>query len=503
MKTLLTTLTLLFALFNCYSQGYNNSYLVGRPACVFRGLGLDGDTLIAHGYIADSVNPYPVTYVMAKFLEDGTPLYLYSSRPDSIPEVFTQNHFLRTADGDYIFVGSSNPTVNSYFLRLNKNGNLDSWRKYTYNGQTTYQFIGIEQLVDSSYVILAVQGDGNQYHGTTILKVDNYGNIIWNKVLSYTYSPVGISVTAGTIINVSATWYTSVGANSRYNAVDFKVDTSGATLSVNVDTTNQSFGWDKRLDVDGDRHIIIANHLSAMYYDGSNGYIALRNVAITMRDTQQHIIWQNVIGQASAIPHLYQAKMLSDGNYLAVGGTYDSTYTDVQPYKSTGWLIKFNQQGNIMWQRKYFNTTDMPGQTNYLYDFVELPNGDIVAAGERIDWFVDYPQRGWLLRVDANGCMYNSCGVWAEVPEIAKPEIKVYPNPVAGNLFIGLTGADVNDALNITLTNVQGSTVYQGRLATGTDTYTINTTHIPNGVYFIGLFSANQLIGRSKVIVQH
>lgn len=503
MKTLLTTLALLFALINCFSQGYNNSYLVGRPACGFRALGLEGDTLIAHGIFSDSVSPYNATYVVAKFLQDGTPLYYYSSKPDSIPEVFTLNHFLRTTDGGYVFIGSSNPTVNSFFIRLSSNGNLDVFKKYTYTGHTTYQFIGIEQLVDSTYAILVVQGDGSQYPGTTLLRVDKHGNIIWNKILSYTYSPVGISVVAGNVIHVSGNWYTSLGINSKYNAVDFTVDTSGSILSVVVDTTNRSMGWNKRLDVDGDKHIIIANHVSAIYNDGSNGYIPLYNVEISMRDTQQHVLWQNIIGQASAIPHLYQVKVLADGNYLAVGGTYDSTYTDGQPYKNTGWLIKFNQQGDILWQRKYFNTTDMPGQTNYLYDFVELPNGDIVAAGERIDWFVDYPQRGWLLRVDANGCMYNSCGVWAEVPEIAKPEINIYPNPVAGNLFIGLTGANLSDGLSIALTNVQGSTVYQSSLATSTDTYAINTADIPNGVYFIGLFSANQLIGYSKVIVQH
>ncbi len=503
MKTLLTTLTLLFVLFNCYSQGYNNSYLVGRPACGFRGLGLDGDTLIAHGYITDSVYPYAVTYVIAKILEDGTPLYHYSSVEDSVYQFFTQSHFLRTADGGYVFVGSGKPTDLSGFFRLSKIGTVEAFKKLSDSGAAQYFFQGICQLVDSTYVILTLQYDGSFNPGTSIRRVDMNGNTIWNKVLSYTYSPNSIFVTSDNKILVSGTWYTAAGLNTRSNSVEFEVDTTGTVLSINVDTTNRSFGWDKRLDVDGGKYITIANHLSGMYHDGGNVYIPLHNVAITMRDTQQHVIWQNVIGQASVIPNLYQVKMLSDGNYLAVGGTYDSTYTDGQPYKNTGWLIKFNQQGNIIWQRKYFNTTDMPGKTNYLYDFVELPNGDIVAAGERIDVDVDYPQRGWLLRVDANGCIYNSCGIWAEVPEIAKPEIKVYPNPVAGNLFIGLTGADVNDALNITLTNVQGSTVYQGRLATGTDTYTINTTHIPNGVYFIGLFSANQLIGRSKVIVQH
>lgn len=59
---------------------------------------------------------------------------------------------------------------------------------------------------------------------------------------------------------------------------------------------------------------------------------------------------------------------------------------------------------------KNYQAIDDPvnGDNNELLDLDEMPDGGFVACGKVVA-FSPYRQRGWLMRVDANGCLTPKC----------------------------------------------------------------------------------------------
>ena len=489
------------------AQTYNNSYLLDKPATVFRGLHLVDDTLIAHGYSAEWFPPFPVKYIIAKIDLDGTPLIGHSAMLDSFTDYFTYSHFLVTYDISYAFVGQKGVSGEAgLFFKVKRNGTIEFAKQYTDSTAWGYGFIGIIELPDSCFIILGRHTTANDVVSSILIKTDPLGNTIWRRKYSYLNEiPTGITLlqSGNILLSSSCSGNNFNGPTSNINTLFRTIDTAGNILSTWIDTTKRTFGANAYLQLNDGGGIYVSEWINGIYNSGGNPptYLSMRTGYIVREDSLHNKLWQLKLGQASAIPNLFQLKKLSEGNYLAVGGTYDSTYTDGQPYKNTGWLIKFDADGNIIWQRRYFNTEDYPGQTNYLYDFVELADGDIVAAGERIDLFNDYPQRGWLLRLDSYGCLVPGCESVGIID--SKDEAKylsIYPNPISDRLHIYFNSPNEKSNYSLKIYTVEGKELYSIPNLANNSTYIINTELFPKGVLIAQFLSENNIISSHKIV---
>ena len=506
MNKLIIILSLSFVV-SVKAQTYNNSYLLNKPAAVFRGLMLLNDTLIAHGYIAESFPPYPVKYIVAKFDLQGNPIIGYSAMLDSFTDYFTSSHFVITKDNGYAFIGTKGTGQGGLFFKIQSNGSIQFAKQYTDSTAWGYGFTKVLQLPDSCFIIMGEHHTATDVVSSILIKTDPLGNTIWRRKFSYLSDlPSSITLLQNNHILLSSGSGNFNGQNAFTNTHFRIIDTSGNLLSSWIDTTKRTFGASAYLQLNDGGGIYVSEWINSIYNGGGNPptYLSIRSGYIVREDSLHNKLWELKLGQASAIPNFFQLKKLSDGNYLAVGGTYDSTYTDGQPYKNTGWLVKFDENGTVIWQRRYFNTTDMPGQYNYLYDFVELSDGSIVACGERIDQFTDYPQQGWLLRLDSYGCLIPGCQtVGINEPGNELFTLKIYPNPVADVLYSYFDyPQEQNATYSLKITSIDGKLIQSIQNLQQASTYIVSTQNYTSGIYIVSLYKEQQLLQADKIVKQ-
>jgi hypothetical protein len=120
-----------------------------------------------------------------------------------------------------------------------------------------------------------------------------------------------------------------------------------------------------------------------------------------------------------------------------------------------------------------------PGCYHAIYDMEPTPDGGYVMVGEArpmnaFDTLFPPPiQQGWILKVDEWGCLVPGCHLDVAVEEAPleddNPELKVYPNPASGELYVHLPGGGTGgrfrlfDALGrqaLTFAATPGDTTY-------------------------------------------
>ncbi len=79
----------------------------------------------------------------------------------------------------------------------------------------------------------------------------------------------------------------------------------------------------------------------------------------------------------------------------------------------------------------------------------------------------------------------------------------LYPNPANEFAFLQYTmGSDVKDA-KVALYNVLGATIKEYSLSRQSQELTVDTRHLPNGVYFYQLTVDGQKVATKKLLVRH
>ncbi|MEI6523939.1 MAG: T9SS type A sorting domain-containing protein [Bacteroidota bacterium] len=208
-------------------------------------------------------------------------------------------------------------------------------------------------------------------------------------------------------------------------------------------------------------------------------------------DKNLNVIWTKYFGKRSLNTGITKLMITSDGNIAGCG--IDGLVTTIENGDSighiTGCIFKFTADGDSIWMKNYQAIDDpVNGDNNELLDLDEMPDGGFVACGKAVA-FSPYRQRGWLMRVDANGCLTPEC--LNSTKEVDEPsQFLTYPNPT-------------NDILNIT-NPLQISTyqIYQwdGKLITQGNNFPIDISKFTNGIYFLKITTKNNQIINQKII---
>ncbi len=122
------------------------------------------------------------------------------------------------------------------------------------------------------------------------------------------------------------------------------------------------------------------NHISAIQPSGDGGFYCAGNTRVTGDGNQEAWIfkldaqgdknWEKVIGDRG-IDESSNLITNSDGTFLMAGSRTD---------KDTGiwnaWLVKFNKQGDTLWEKTYF-----PGEISESYSLKSCPDGGYLVMG--------------------------------------------------------------------------------------------------------------------------
>ena len=297
----------------------------------------------------------------------------------------TAQAIISTTDGGFAILGYTNSTdgdlagkslpVNDYWLlKLDAEGNLQ-WNK-TYGGSKDDRGQAVAQTIDGGYILtgyaMSDDGDGTNnegFHDNWILKLDAAGAIEWQQ--SFGFSGHDHSYD---IIETQDGGYFFIGF------LDITAARSDGFTEKGQYLTRHGVGefWGTKLDAQGnmewrryfggtnndrahavvqadDGGFVLAGFSESDDFDISEtkGSYDFWVVKITGLG---ELVWERSFG-GSGIEISYDIAKTNDKAYVVTGNTF-SDDTDVSNNKgeSDFWLIKIDDNGNLLWEKTYGGT---------------------------------------------------------------------------------------------------------------------------------------------------
>jgi hypothetical protein len=191
-----------------------------------------------------------------------------------------------------------------------------------------------------------------------------------------------------------------------------------------------------------------------------------------------------------------------DGNYIAIGVTFDSLSSS-QVATESGHIIKFNIEGEILWERRHYGIAT-GAEYNKLYDIDEQADSSLLLCGESVDLLGDFPVRGWLLKLDKYGCLVPGCHLDTSTDDplsLAHVMVKVYPNPTSDYLNVYYNKVGKVGGL-FRLVDMQGKVVLSFTATQNDTTYMIDLEKYSSGIYFLQYLEGGLLSRTEKIVIQ-
>lgn len=229
---------------------------------------------------------------------------------------------------------------------------------------------------------------------------------------------------------------------------DFNLIIGGVSLAINnqqdwyiinVDTIGQVlgeyyYGNSLKPDVDGIKSITLGTDstyfLSGLNYKydfGPGNYYY--GATVIKLDRQFNTLWTKQIGSTVKGVSVSKLVSTSDGNQAILTqripvGLFTSYYSQV---------TKFNNNGNILWSRNYYNSDTTQYIRYRAWDMIETSDKGFTLCGSAIDTFnVGPDQEAWLVKTDSLGCDgLRSCNDTALVCQILQAPDSACKNDTA------------------------------------------------------------------------
>lgn len=407
--------------------------------------------------------------------------------------------------------------TNLLLFHIDSLGHLMNYYVYNITNRNTDQFFGISvtQSKENYYYVSGSFSNGS-VSLPFLLKADSNGTKIWIKY----YNEVRLDFNAGASIieDDSGHIVIAVISETEYNppimhllankTTILNIDTAGTLLYARLDTsTSFQVGYSLQ-KANGNNYITCGHEITNR--DSLYGY-SNRHGCITKWDSLFNKIWSKDFYNTSDLYSksvLYDVIEMPDGSIIGCGSSgisLDSLY-----YGLNGWLLKIDKDGNKIWSREYRSFKYASADNHhYLYDVDVLSNGDIVAVGYVSVVGGDVSQQGWLIKVDSNGCLYDSnwCGYSSIEVEFSPPqasqeeiEVLVYPNPASDVINIEIKNATFNlsDKLSIRIFDIQGREVFN-RVENYSENIEVEISQFDSGIYFVSINAEDNKLSASAI----
>ncbi len=233
--------------------------------------------------------------------------------------------------------------------------------------------------------------------------------------------------------------------------------------------------------------------VAGIYSDGWQGSNVWQKKYLRKFDKYFNIIWTKYFGKRSFNTGINKLIISNDGNIVGCGidGIVTTTVNGDSIGHLTGCIFKYTLDGDSIWMRNYQALDDpLYGDENMLLDIDEMPDGGYIASGKAMAT-LPTRRRGWIIRLDANGCLTTDCV--SNTRELEQStEIIAYPNP--GSDLIYLSNSGLIKYYEVFKFN--GDIVRQG------NSFPIDMENFPNGLYFLKILTNDDKIINHKLIKQ-
>lgn len=486
---------LLCACLYSHGQVWNKTYLGGRPIMVFSSIVSEGDSFtltgVTHGtngLVKSFLGTINASGVLDKVLVvNDTDVFAY--------KVFC-NSLLRTQTG-YAFTGYAYDTAKYLILGVADTllGNVRVFKYYTPNA-FAFQGFGLILKNGNYYISGVLTDDATADANVFLVKIDSAGNRLWQKKYGLTnWQESGLSLAElnNNHLMIGAERQNPSNVREIANTWLIEVDTNGNVARQWLDNSDSTYAaYGLRQTPDGG--FVYGCQKKAIQITST---IAYENTITKLRPnfTKQFVYTE---GYRSVYNSVTDVDLTPDGDIIACGHNFSLFYDTAILY---GWVIKMDMQGNRIWSN-YYTTSNAINTLNFLYDVDVLPGGDIIAVGECQPSTGAYPQLGWFLKLNSEGCELESClvgidDIQASVTNAVK--INLYPNPAQGSITFDYENMPEDSRLVVA--DLVGQVITTLPVENDYGTITLNTGSYPNGVYLVSAEADGKVLLKQKFIV--
>lgn len=450
----------------------------------------DSLTIIAEIFHPDSTNLKNPCIIRSDTIGNFSKLKVLYDPFGNSPNLISENVKLtKTKDNGFVFTSGPFNKISSLFLyKLKENLEIDFVKEYDLGKCNVYD-VKVLETASAYFIGLDVCTNNGNDHDYCVIKTDLQGNKLWHKFYG-NEERYEILTNIKSFKEDELTLLGNKGlSNDQGRAAITTIDTSG---NVTKEIFNIGDGEGSINDFDmmdnGDFIYVATKWIDIPNYIGS--------LRIYRIDGTGKVIWKKVINENVHNPRLHRMHRNTDGSYTIIGKE-----------EGKGRSLCITQDGEVLWQHIYkLPTSPMPIQYySGLLGMTALPSGSIISCG----YFRDlsdqtYEEQGWLVRMDANGCIEENCKTLLSSREEILPDranVSVYPNPNNGQFKVNLPADATTEVCSITFYNIVGNRILNKLLSPGINQVELNTKGI-NGVLIYRIVTEKgDLIKLGKLII--
>ncbi len=319
--------------------------------------------------------------------------------------LFDQANDILETDEGYLIAGETQNTdidhLEALLIHINKSGAV-LWKK-TYSHISQCVINRIIAANDGGYLLWGTISGYSFYEaGAWLAKIDNDGNLIWQKFLpmqtvgtNIIAIPDGYILSGGTVTNVGPHYYSFVT----------RVDNTGNTLW-SRSMPSSAFTYDLSVQYAVDSLLYLTG--SIMFGPPSSKAFA----CLKTMDLATGAIVQSWEYKVDSFNNIYTMHRTPEGNHIMTGSTSRGV-SGSMPYN--GWVQKVNSAGEVLWSKTY-----QIGDGILIYASEMLADGSLVLAMNSSSYTPDVVQRGALIKIDAQGAVvwarrFESLGSWTQI----------------------------------------------------------------------------------------
>jgi hypothetical protein len=222
-------------------------------------------------------------------------------------------------------------------------------------------------------------------------------------------------------------------------------------------------------------------------------------------DNEGNIIWNKKYGNVFLNNYLLNIRILNNGHILCTGFYNPPGLMDFE-----GWIITLKSNGDSIWQRNYRILLG-ENSDNYLYDVIQTSGDGLLACGYV---YPSSPDTGtqdvWVIKLDSIGCEYPFCDTTVGVadPEsiVSEAGLRVWPNPVYDQLTVDgwqlTVGSRQSTIRVLEIYDLYGRKVEEIIIPPLQQSLKLDVSAWNTGVYVAVLWSEERIVGRAKFVVQ-
>lgn len=284
---------------------------------------------------------------------------------------------IATSDGNYIAGGYKANQV--WLFKIDGDGNI-IWQK-VFPGDGTHRVNSLQETSDGGLVVSVGVNE------ISVIKLNSIGTIEWQKIYGGNYLDYArIEETAdGGFILFGRT--DSVGSSTKGWVIKLNPDGSIAwQKTYGDDTADYRISSGVETSTGG---FIVAGSI----YDWNTSHSMLWLVSL---NSDGSIAWQRTLDNDPLNGSATEVKQTADGGIIVIGTTSSSSDS------SMGWLVKFNADGTVAWQKAFQGSDQWTS-----FHTISLTDDGGFLIGGTMDSSYSFTGSFWLLRTDAYGNIYN------------------------------------------------------------------------------------------------